>query len=98
MASNHPASSVRISKRKQKERKYLTIAEKMQVLYMKKKGESSPAIARHFGVSRIVIFDIKNYKDGGEYFNMPTKKSISYRYKPLLLVKTALVTWIEDCR
>ena len=101
MASHHSASSEHISKRKRSEFRCLTIAERMEILRMKKEGKSSSAIARHFGLCSITITRIKK----AEYrirtvestFNMPTNKLISPCYKPLLLMETALLTWIANC-
>ena len=103
MASNHSASIDHISTSKQREFRYLTIAEKMEILHMKKEGESSSAIARHFGVSRTTILETMKAEDrirktADSTFNMSSKKLISRYFKPLFLMETALVTWIEDCR
>ena len=103
MASNHSSSFQHISKRKQKEHRYLTIAEKMEILDMKKEGESSSAIARHFGVSRTTILETMKVEDrirktADSTFNMSTKLLISPYYKPLIFMETALIRWIEDCR
>ena len=103
MASNHSSSFQHISKRKRSKFEWLTIAEKLEILHMKEEGESSSAIARHFGVSKSTINKIKNAesrirKTAENTFNMSSKKLISPRYKPLILMETSLFTWIEDCR
>ena len=102
MASNHLASSEHISKPKRKEHKFLTIAEKMEILRMKKEEKSSSAIARHFGVSISTINKMKKAEDrirrtADSTFNMSTNKLISPCYKPLFLMETALLTWIANC-
>ena len=75
----------------------------MEILHMKKEGKSFTAIARHFGVSRWTISRTMKVEDrirntADSTLNPSAKKLISPYHKPLLLMETALVRWIEDCR
>ena len=58
MALNHPTSSVDVSKIR-RNRKYLTVEEKMKVLHMLEEGKSFRAVAPQFRVSISTISRIK---------------------------------------
>ena len=69
---------------------------------MMKEGKSQLVIARHFGVGKSTIYDIKK---AGERirttaditFNTSTKRIISAQNKPLIPMEAALVVWIVEC-
>ena len=82
---------------------FLTITEKMKVLEMRKEGQTSAAIARHFGVHKDTIQRINKAKErirrtSDITFNTSAKRVVSSYYEPLILMEAALVVWIEDCR
>ena len=69
---------------------------------MMKEGKSLIVIARHFGVGKSIIYDIKK---AGERirttaditFNMSAKGIISAQNKQLILMEAALIVWIVEC-
>ncbi|XP_051781620.1 tigger transposable element-derived protein 1-like [Erpetoichthys calabaricus] len=86
-----------------RQRKMLTIAEKVNVLDMLKKGSSYAAVGRHYGLNESTVRYIKKEEKNirstaAVSFNQGAKRVVSGRNKVVVHMESALGLWIEDCQ
>ncbi|XP_062844657.1 tigger transposable element-derived protein 1-like [Trichomycterus rosablanca] len=86
-----------------RQRKMLTIAEKVKLLDMLKERNNYAAVGRHYGINestvRYIKKDEKNIRSTAAVsLNQGAKRVVSGRNKAVVRMESALGIWIEDCR
>uniref|UniRef100_UPI00358E5639 tigger transposable element-derived protein 1-like n=1 Tax=Myxine glutinosa TaxID=7769 RepID=UPI00358E5639 len=86
-----------------RQRKMLTIVEKVQLLDMLKQGRSFAAVGCHYGINessvRYIKKDEKNIRTTAAVsFNKTAKRVVTSRNKAIVRMESALALWISDCR
>ena len=86
-----------------RQRKMLTIAEKVEVLDMVKEGKSYAATGRHYGIIESSVRSIKKEeknirKTAAISFNKDAKRVPTVRNKTMVRMESALALWINDGR
>ena len=86
-----------------RQRKMLTIAEKVELLDMLKEGKGYAATGRHSGINESSIRSVKKEENyirttAAISFNEDAKRIASVRNKTMVGIESALAVWINDCR
>ena len=86
-----------------RQRKMLTIVEKVQLLDMLKQGRSFAAVDHHYGIDessvRYIKKDEKNIRTTAAVsFNKTAKSVVTSRNKAIVSMESALALWISGCR
>lgn len=102
MSAKRLAPSVSGNENK-RQRRMLTIVEKVQLLDMLKEGRSFAAVGRHYGINessvRYIKKDEKNIRmTAAVSFNKNAKRVVTNRNKKIVRMESALALWISDCR
>ncbi|XP_070614248.1 tigger transposable element-derived protein 1-like [Erythrolamprus reginae] len=97
------ASSSSAETKGKRQRKTLTIQEKVKLLDMLKEGKSYAAVGRHYRINessvRYIKKDEKNIRSTATFtFNKTAKRVVSSRNKGIIKMESALAIWMEDCR
>lgn len=86
-----------------RQRKMLTIAEKVKLLDMLKEGKSYAAVVRHYGINESSVRSIKKEENNirttaAISFNKDAKRVVTVRNKAIVRMESTLALWINDCR
>ncbi|XP_066977814.1 tigger transposable element-derived protein 1-like [Macrobrachium rosenbergii] len=97
------SASAKAGTEPKRQRKMMTIAEKVTLLDMLKEGRSYAALARHFGVNESTVRYIKKdeakiRKTAAITFSKSAKQVVTARNKTIVRMEGALSIWIADCR
>ena len=102
MAPKRAATSKASGTQPKRQRKVMTIAEKVELLDMLKAGRSSAAVGRHYGIESTVRYIKKDEKKirqtASISFNKEAKRVVTSRNKTIVKMEAALALWIADCR
>lgn len=103
MPPKRPAPSKPSGSDSKRQRKMLTIAEKVKLLDMLKEGRSYADVGRHYGINessvRYIKKDEKNIRSTATVtFNKTAKRVVTSRNKDIVRMESALALWISDCR
>jgi len=103
MPPKRPAPSKAFGKEPKRQRKVLTLQEKVKVLDMVREGRSFAAVGRHYGLNESTIRYIK--KDEANIrstvavnYCQSAKRVVTARNKNIVRMESALALWITDCR
>lgn len=86
-----------------RQRKMLTIAQKVGLLDMLKEGKSYAAVGRHYGINESSVCYIKKEENNirttaAISFNKDAKRVVTVRNKTIVRMESALALWISDSR
>ena len=100
MSAKRLAPSVSGNENK-RQRRMLTIVEKVQLLDMLKEGRSFAAVGRHYGINessvRYIKKDEKNIRmTAAVSFNKNAKRVVTNRNKKIVRMESALALWISE--
>ena len=103
MAPKRAATSKASGTQPKRQRKVMTIAEKVELLDMLKAGRSSAAVGRHYGINESTVRYIKKdekkiRQTASISFNKEAKRVVTSRNKTIVKMEAALALWIADCR
>ena len=103
MPPKRPAPSKASGKEPKRQRKVLTLQEKVKVLDRLREGKRFAAVGRHYGLNESTIRYIK--KDEANIrstvavnYCQSTKRVATARNKNIVRMESALALWITDCR
>lgn len=102
MSPKHSVPSKASGTEPKRQRKMLTIAEKVELLDMLKERGSYEAVGHHYRVNESLFRYIKNKKNiktmAAVSFNKAAKREVTSCNKSILRIEFALALWISDCR
>ena len=86
-----------------RQRKMLSIADKVKLLDMLREGKSYAAVGRHYGINESSVRSIKKEEKNirttaAISFNKDAKRVATVRNKTMVRMESALALWINDCR
>ena len=103
MPSNHLVPAKDSSSTPKRNRKMITISEKVKLLNMLKEGRSYTAVERHYGVNESTVHYIKKdkasiRKTAAINSSAKAKYVVTPRSKRIVKTEVALTLWIANCR
>ncbi|XP_060765555.1 tigger transposable element-derived protein 1-like [Neoarius graeffei] len=103
MSTKRPAPTKAPPDAPKRQRRMLTIAEKVKLLDMLKEGRSYAAVGRHYGINESSVRSIKKEENkirttAAISFNKDAKRVVTVRNKTIVRMESALALWIKDCR
>ncbi|KAF2358989.1 HTH CenpB-type DNA-binding domain [Trinorchestia longiramus] len=103
MLPKRPLSFEASGSERKRQRKMLTIADKVKLLDMLKEVRNFAAVGRHFGINESTVRYIKKEeanisKTATLTLNKTAKRVVTRRNKNVMRMESALALWIADCR
>ncbi|XP_004082589.1 tigger transposable element-derived protein 1-like [Oryzias latipes] len=103
MSSKRAAPSKAPAVAPKRQRKMLTVTQKVGLLDMLKEGRSYSAVGRHYGLNESTVRYIKKEENNirrtaAISFNKDAKRVVTVRNKTIIRMESALALWISDCR
>ena len=103
MPPKRAASSKASGSQPKRQRKVMTVSEKIELLDMLRAGRSFAAVGHHYGINELTVRYIKKdekkiRQTASISFNKEAKRVVASRNKTIMKMESALALCITDCR